>query len=107
MLLFLAGVTGFIARYWGDQAHATNSTSSPAAAYSISFSASPMIDIPYGVHLITVLLFSVTAPFSAFMHALTVSPMRYVDKLGNLLPLKGNKPLNEIRRLKEDALKGC
>jgi len=39
------------------------------------------------------------------MHALTVSSMRYVDKLGNLLPLKGNKPLNEIRRLKEDALK--
>ena len=104
VLLFLAGVTGFMAEYWGNLAHAANPTVAPAAAYSISLAASPMIVIPYGIHLITVLLLLVTAPISAFMHAVTVPSMRYVDKLGNLLALKRNKPLNENRSLKEDAL---
>ena len=103
-LLFLAGVTGFVTEYWGDLAHASNPTISPAAAYTISLSASLMIIIPYGVHLAAVLLLLITAPISAFIHALTVPSMRYVDKLGNLLGLKRNKPMNENRRLKEEAL---
>ena len=104
VLLFLAGVTGFLAEYWGELAYQANPAISPAAAFSISLSASPLIIIPYGIHLTTVLLLLVTAPISAFIHAFTVPSMRYVDKLGNLLALKRNKPLNENRTLKEDAL---
>lgn len=105
VLLFLAGVTGFIAEYWGEVAYAANPNISPAAAYSLSFSASPLIVVPYGIHLATIGLLLVTAPVSAFIHAFQVPTMRYSEKLGSLLSLKtGRTTKNEQRRFKETAM---
>lgn len=105
VLLFLAGVTGFIAEYWGELAYAANPNIAPAAAYSISFSASPLIVVPYGIHLASIGLLLVTAPVSAFIHAFQVPSMRYVEKLGSLLSLKtGLTTKNEQRRFKETAM---
>ena len=104
VLLFLAGLTGFATEYYGEVAHNLNPTAPPAAAYSISLSASPFIVIPYGVHLASIGLLLITAPFSAFIHAFSVPSMRYVDRLGALLSIRTGKKVNESRHLKEDAL---
>jgi nitrate reductase gamma subunit len=105
VLLFLAGITGFIAEYWGDVAYAANPNVPPAAAYTLSFSASPLIVVPYGIHLVSVGLLIVTAPASAFIHAFQVPTMRYWEKLGNVLSLKkGLTTKNEQRRFKEAAM---
>jgi hypothetical protein len=40
ILLFLSGLTGFLAEYFGEIAHAQNPNILPAAQYSISTSAS-------------------------------------------------------------------
>ncbi|HZW55390.1 MAG TPA: respiratory nitrate reductase subunit gamma [Nitrososphaerales archaeon] len=104
VLLFLAGVTGFATEYYGEVAHGLNPTAPPAASYSISLSASLFIVIPYGVHLASIGLLLITAPFSAFIHAFSVPSMRYVDRVGALLSMKAGKKVNETRRLKEDAL---
>ena len=107
-LLFLSGITGFMAEYWGEQAYLANPNIAPAAAFSLSFSASPLIVVPYGVHLVAVALLLVTAPVSAFIHALAVPSMRYVDSLGTILT---NRNINatetkksEHRRFKETAM---
>ena len=104
-LLFLAGITGFIAEYLGDQAYTANPSISPAAAYSISLSASPLIVIPYGIHLAAVALLLVTAPASAFIHAIHVPSMRYVERVGGILSARNNLTTkNEQRRFKEVAM---
>lgn len=105
VLLFLAGVTGFIAEYWGDVAYAANPSIAPAATYSLSFSASLLIVVPYGIHLASIALLLVTAPVSAFIHAFQVPTMRYSEKLGSMLSLKtGLTTKNEQRRFKETAM---
>lgn len=103
-LLFVVGLTGFIAEYYGELAYAANPSAPPAAAYSLSFSASPLIIIPYGVHLAGVALLFLTAPVSFFMHVLEVPSMRYTDKLGALMSIKDKRQKNELRASKESAM---
>ena len=69
VLLFLSGLTGFITEYYGDVAHEANPSIPIASDFTISLSASLLIIIPYGIHLISVGLLLITAPFSAFIHA--------------------------------------
>ncbi|MGA2874091.1 MAG: respiratory nitrate reductase subunit gamma [Nitrososphaerales archaeon] len=104
-LLFIAGLSGFITEYCGEIAYAANPSALPAAAYSISFSASLLISIPYGFHLASIALIFLTAPISFFMHALHVPSMRYMERLGMLVSMKrrsGQK--SELLRSKESAM---
>ena len=103
-LLFLAGLTGFIAEYYGEVAHAANPNVAAAAAYSISFSASATIVIPYGIHLVSIGLLFLTAPVSFFMHVLQVPSMRYMDRVGELMSVKDKREKNELRSSKESAM---
>lgn len=105
VLLFLAGLTGFITEYYGDIAYAANPNILPAADFSISLSASLFIVIPYGIHLITVALLLITAPFSAFIHALNVPSLRYVNRLANIASIKTKlSNVDEYRKFKESAM---
>jgi len=103
-LLFLGGLTGFITEYWGDVAYAANPNVLPAPAYGISFSASILIALPYAIHLGVIALLLVTAPISAFSHAVTVPSFRYVDRLGSLLAVRGNTVADQHRKFKEKAM---
>jgi Nitrate reductase gamma subunit len=103
-LLFIVGVTGFIAEYYGQLAYAANPAAPPAAAYTISFSASPLIVVPYGLHLICVGLLFISAPVSAFIHVLQVPAMRYADSVGAKLSEERKDEKNELRRYKESAM---
>jgi nitrate reductase gamma subunit len=103
-LLFIVGLTGFIAEYYGELAHAANPTAPPAAAFSLSFSASLLIVIPYGLHIVVVTLLFVTAPFSFFIHALQVPSMRYMDSLGNRISSLRGRKKNELLASKESAM---
>ena len=103
-LLFVVGLTGFIAEYCGQVAYAANPNTAPVAAYSLSLSASPLIVIPYGLHLTSIALLFLTAPVSFFMHVLQVPSMRYMDRLGVLISVKNNRDKNELRASKESAM---
>jgi hypothetical protein len=104
-LLFLSGLTGFITEYLGDKAYAANPNVPPAADFSISLSASLLITIPYGIHLVSVGLLLITAPFSAFIHALNVPSLRYVSRLANIVSLKTKLAnVDEYRKFKETAM---
>jgi len=103
-LLFLGGVTGFLTEYWGEVAYAANPNVLPAPAYGISLSASPLIILPYAIHLAVIALLLISAPVSAFSHALTVPSFRYVDRLGSLLAVRNNTSANQHRKLKEKAM---
>ncbi|HZW55402.1 MAG TPA: respiratory nitrate reductase subunit gamma [Nitrososphaerales archaeon] len=88
VLLFLVGVTGFLAEYLGDVAHSISPDIPPAAQYTISSSANLLIAIPYGTHLVLIALLFLSAPVSAFIHALRVPSLRYMDGIGNALARK-------------------
>lgn len=104
-LLFLAGVTGFIAEYFGEQAYIANPNIPPAAAFSLSLSSSPLIMIPYGIHLVSIGLLLITAPASMFIHALTAPSRQYLDRVGVLLTRESQedklKLLDSIERKQE------
>ena len=104
VLLFLGGVTGFVTEYWGEAAYAANPSVLPAPAYGVSFSASLLIVLPYGIHLAVIALLLITAPISAFAHAITVPSFRYADRLGSLLSVRSNSMANEHRKFKEKAM---
>jgi nitrate reductase gamma subunit len=103
-LLFTAGLTGFVTEYYGEVAYATNPGVPPAAVYSLSFSASPLIVVPYGIHLVVIGLLFLSAPVSAFMHALQVPSMRYMDAVGSKLAMSHKRDKNELRGYKESAM---
>ena len=103
-LLFITGLTGYIAEYYGEMAYLQNPNIPPAAAFSISLSASPLIIVPYGIHLASIGLLFISAPVSAFMHALTVPSLRYVDRLSNTVASKTGSSQDEHRRAKETAM---
>ena len=88
ILLFLVGLTGFVAEYFGDIAHSINPDIPPAAQYSFLTTASPLIMIPYGVHLVLITLLFLSAPVSAFIHALRVPSLRYMDSIGASISAK-------------------
>ena len=105
MLLFLSGLTGFITEYYGDVAHEANPSIPIASDFTISLSASLLIIIPYGIHLISVGLLLITAPFSAFIHAVNVPSLRYVNRLANIMSLKTKlTDVDEYRKFKETAM---
>jgi Nitrate reductase gamma subunit len=91
VLLFLVGLTGFVAEYFGEIAHTENPNAPPAAAFTISMNASPLIVIPYGAHLVLIALLFISAPLSAFIHAFRVPSLRYLDRVGNVLAQKKSK----------------
>ncbi len=103
-LLFIVGVTGFLAEYYGEVAYAANPSIPPAAAYSLSLSASPFIVIPYGIHLAAIGLLFLSAPISAFIHVLQVPSMRYAESVGAKLSLVHGQEKNEFRSFKEGAM---
>ncbi|MDG7002238.1 MAG: respiratory nitrate reductase subunit gamma [Nitrososphaerota archaeon] len=115
-LLLLVGVSGFVAEYFGEFAHAASPSMPPAAEYTISMQASLFIVIPYGVHLVLIALLFITAPLSAFIHAVRVPSLRYVDRVGDSLAKKisnsqnpeekstGSFVQNSHRSLKEEAI---
>lgn len=104
-LLFLAGLTGFITEYFGQVAYATNPNALPAAAYSLSLSASLLILIPYGFHLAVIGLLFLTAPVSFFMHVFQVPSMRCAEKLGAMVSLKSKRiQKNQLLNSKESAM---
>jgi len=84
-LLFLVGVTGFVTEFLGDVAYVSNPSSPPAVPYTISAGASPLIAIPYGTHIALIGLLFLSAPVSAFIHALRVPSLRYLDSVGKSL----------------------
>jgi hypothetical protein len=88
ILLFLSGLTGFLAEYFGEIAHSQNPNIPPAAQYSISTSASIYIVVPYGIHLVLIALLFISAPISAFYHAFRVPSLRYIDRVGDELARK-------------------
>jgi len=104
VLLFLVGISGFVAEYLGDLAYAANPSVLPAAPFGLSLSADPLIVIPYGIHLVSIGLLFVTAPVSAFMHALTVPSLRFIDTLGSAVSHQNRSQVDEVRRLKEAAI---
>lgn len=115
-LLLLVGASGFAAEYFGEIAHAMSPSMPPAAEYTISVQASLFIVIPYGVHLVLIALLFITAPLSAFIHAVRVPSLRYVDTVGDSLAKKindsqnpeeeptGSFVQNSHRSLKEEAI---
>ena len=112
----MVGVSGFAAEYFGEIAHAASPSMPPAAEYTISMQASLFIVIPYGVHLVLIALLFITAPLSAFIHAVRVPSLRYVDRVGDSLAKKisnsqnpeekstGSFVQNFHRSLKEEAM---
>ena len=99
------GLSGFITEYYGEIAYAANPSALPANAYSLSLSASLLISIPYGLHLVSIALLFLTAPISFSMHALQVPSMRFVEKLGMLVSeRRKNGKKNELLRSKESAM---
>ncbi|MCL5068152.1 MAG: respiratory nitrate reductase subunit gamma [Thaumarchaeota archaeon] len=103
-LLFIVGLTGYIAEYYGEVAYAANPSAPPAAVYSLSLSASPLIVVPYGVHLVAIGLLFLSAPVSAFIHVLQVPSMRYMDAVGSKLSAIRKQEKNELRKYKETAM---
>ena len=99
-LLFLVGVTGFVTEYFGDVAHSTNPNAAPAAAYSISSGASLFIVIPYGVHIVLIGLLFLSAPVSAFAHALRIPTLRYLDRVGRSM----KEGEDSHKRVKEEVM---
>jgi hypothetical protein len=103
-LLWQSGVTGFVTEYLGDQAYAANPQIPPAAAFNLSLSASPLIVFPYGIHLVAIGLLLITAPISAFFHALRVPSLSYIDRLGAVLSSKELISMNDYRKFKEATM---
>ena len=77
VLLFITTVSGFTTQYYGI-----------IVFDSTINSLANLMDLSYAIHLVSLGLLLITAPYSGFMHAITTPSLRYYDRLNQSLITK-------------------